>query len=219
MLYRVILTKNGEYKKTLHRCKKRTTAFINFNRIKDENNVLFERKFINYNGIKPVEYGILVVKDTEDTDKFRMVRDKFGKIVEEKPFGDWTVLNDADYSFEETFWMFGYSPLHERKNIVEVMGVLMNGLNNPRKTKQIVIINNKLVFYDEDNFDMVICKCKDDARRLHHALAKACSDNGIKALYFMGSITNKKMLGEYYDLIHEHTNWSYTKIWRTTTRP
>ena len=29
----------------------------------------------------------------------------------------------------------------------------------------------------------------------------------------------KGIIGEFYDIIHENTGWSYTKIWRTTTRP
>jgi len=223
MKYKVILTKNGKYKKTLHRCMKRDTSFINFHRIKDENKVYFERKFINYKGIKPVEYMIYVVKDHEETDKMRFVRDKMGKIKEEKPmkhlYGEWTVLTESKYSFEETFWVFGYNALHERKSIIDIIKILMVGMDNPRKTKQLIVIHNKLVIYDEDKFDMVICKCKKDAQRLHHELNKASTDNKIKNLYFMGTATDKKVLGDYYELIHEHTGWDYTKIWRTTTRP
>ena len=125
MLYRVILTKNGQYKMTMHRCKKRSTSFINFNNIKNENEVLFKREFINYNGIKPVEYKIYVVKDLEDTDTPRMIRDRFGRLVEEKPFGDWMILADADYDFEESFWVHGFNPSTERKNIYEIIQILM----------------------------------------------------------------------------------------------
>jgi len=219
MLYRVILTKNGKYKKTIHRCKKRDTSFINFNRIKAENKVFFKRKFINYKGIKPVEYKIYIVKDFEETDKFRMVRDRFGKLVEEKPlYGIWTVLADEDYDVEETFWVYGSNPLTERKTIYDIIQILMIGLQNSRHTKQIVVVHNKLLFYDEDRFDMVICKNKKDCQRLHHALAKAATDNKIKSLYFMGT-AGKGIIGEFYDIIHENTGWTYTKIWRTTTRP
>jgi hypothetical protein len=219
MLYRVILTKNGDYKKTIHRCKKRTTSFINFNNIKNENNVLFERKFINYNGIKPVKYKIYVVKDLEESDTPRMIRDRFGRLVEEKPiFGIWTVLADADYDIEESFWVHGFNPSTQRKNIFDIIQILMVGLNDPRRTKQIVVVHNKLLFYDEERFDMVICKNKKDAQRLHHALAKAATENKIKSLYFMGT-AGKAIIGEFYEIIHENTGWSYTKIWRTTTRP
>jgi hypothetical protein len=140
-------------------------------------------------------------------------------LVEEKPiFGIWTVLADSKYDLEESFWVYGYNALTERKTINDIIRILMIGLYDPRRTKQIVIVHNKLLFYDEERFDMVICKCKKDAQRLHHALNEAATENKIKALYFMGT-AGKGMLGEYYDIIHEHTGWNYTKIWRTTTRP
>jgi len=220
MAYRVILTKNGIYKKTLWRCKKRNTVFTNFKRFKDDNNVFFERRFINFKGIKPVEYMLYAVKDYEEGDKMRIVRNELGQIVEEKPiFGIWTILNEAIYQMEEYFSVYGYNPLTERKNIIDIIGILMVDVNKEKYTKQIIVINNKLVFYNEESFDMVICKCKEDAQRLHHALAKAARDNGINNLYFMGTVTDKKIMGDYYEIIHEQTGWNYTKIWRTTTRP
>jgi len=219
MLYRVILTRNGEYKQTLHRCKTRDTSFINFNRIKEDNIVFFEKKFINYEGIVPVEYKIYTVKDYEDSDKLRIVRNKLGKLVEEPPiFGIWTVLNDSEYQVEENFWLYGSNPLTERKTITDIVKLLMFGMNDKRKTKQVVVVHNKLLIHEEDQFDMVICKCKKDAQRLHHALAKAASDNNIDHLFFMGT-ARKKMISDFYDIIHKHTKWPYRKIRRTTTRP
>jgi len=219
MLYRVILTKNGEYKKTIHRCKTRDTSFINFHKIKMDNKILFKKEFINYNGIIPVTYKIYAVKDYEESDKPRLIRNRYGKLIVEKPlYGIWTVLHEFDFDIEEKFWVFGYNPKKERKTIVDIIGLIMVGMNDPKKTKQVVVVNNKLLIHVEDQFDMVICKCKRDAQRLHHALAKASKDNKIKNLFFMGT-ANKKMCGDYYDLIHEQTGWDYTKIWRTTTRP
>jgi len=219
MLYRVILTRNGEYKKTLHRAKKETTSFLNFNKIKMENNVFFGKEFVNYNGIIPVTYKIYVVKDFEESDKPRLIRNRIGKLVYEKPiFGIWTVLHDSTYEIEESFWVYGYNNQTDRKSIIDIIQLLMVGMGDKRKTKQVVVVNNKLLIHVEDQFEMVICKCKKDAQRLHHALAKAAKDNKIKNLFFMGT-ANKKMCGDYYDIIHEHTGWSYTKIWRTTTRP
>jgi hypothetical protein len=219
MGYRIILTRNGEYKKTLHRCKTEKTVFLNFNKIKEENKVLFKKEHINYHGIIPVKYRIYAVKDYEEDDEMRLVRDKVGKLVREKPlFGIWTILQDSEYDVEETFWVYGYDNRNDRKTIVDIIQLLMVGMNDAKKVKQIVVVQNKLLIHVEDQFDMIICKCKKDAQRLHHALAKAAKDNRIRNLLFMGT-ANKKMCGDYYELIHEHTGWDYTKIWRTTTRP
>lgn len=197
---------------------KRSTAFKNFNRIKDDNNIMFEKQFINYNGIKPVKYKIHVVKNIEEGDVNRTIRDDYGRLMEEMPiFGVWTVLNDAKFKIEEDFWVYGFNPSTERKNIQEIIQIMMDGITGPKTTKQVIVIKNKLLFYNEDKFDMVICKCMKDAQRLHHALNNAAT--GIKNFYFMGTATSKKILGDYYEIIHEHTGWDYTKIWRTTTRP
>ena len=219
MLYRVILTRNGEYKKTLHRCKTEGTSFANFNKLKMENVVFFEKKFINNNGIVPTQYKIYVVKDYNENDKPRLVRNKVGKLVYEKPiFGIWTVLHDSSYKIEETFWVWGYSNRTDRKTIRDIIVLLVKGMDDTKKTKQVVVVHNKLLIHAEDQFDMVICKCKKDAQRLHHSLMDAAQSNKIKNLLFMGT-ANKKMCGDYYEIIHEHTGWNYTKIWRTTTRP
>jgi len=184
-----------------------------------ENNVFFRKEFINYNGIIPATYKIYVVKDYVEGDKSRLVRNRYGKNVYEKPiFGIWTVLHDSTYEIEESFWVHGYNNQTDRKSIIDIIQLLMVGMGDKKKTKQVVVVNNKLLIHEEDQFEMVICKCKKDAQRLHHELAKAAKDNKIKNLFFMGT-ANKKMCGDYYDIIHEHTGWDYTKIWRTTTRP
>lgn len=219
MLYRIILTGNGQYKKTLHKCKKHNTSFLNFNKIKEENVVLFKREYINNNGIIPINYKIYVVKDFEESDEPRLIRNNLGKLVKEKPlFGIWTILHDSEYLIEETFWVYGYNPQTDRKTIYDIIQLLINDMDNPDKTKQIVIVNNKLIFHNENYFNLIICKCKRDAQRLHHTLAKTVKEVNLKNLYFMGT-ANKKMRGDYYEMIHKVTGWDYTKIWRTTTRP
>jgi hypothetical protein len=65
---------------------------------------------------------------------------------------------------------------------------------------------------------MVICKNLEDAQRLHHTLAKIAKKQKIKSLLFMGTATPANV-GRMYDIIHEETEWPYTKIRRTSTRP
>jgi len=220
MLYRVILTRNNEYVMTLHRCKTKETSFINFRKKIEENEkVMFPKKFVNYNGIKPVKYKIYCVKDTEETDDFRTVKDSLGRVRVEKPlFGIWTVLDSAEYQLEEKFWIFGKDPKVDRSTIHEVIKLLMKNLGVAKTNKVIIVVHNKLLIYNEKEFDMIVCKCKKDAQRLHHALAKASQNNKIKNLLFMGT-ASKANISKMYDLIHDKTEWPYTKIRRTSTRP
>jgi hypothetical protein len=184
MLYRVILTSNDRYVSTLHRCKTKETSFINFRKKIEENEkVMFPKKFINNNGIKPVKYKIYCVKNTEETDEFRTVRDSLGRVKIEKPlFGIWTVLDSADYEVEEEFWVYGNDSKANRPTIHKIIKLLMKNIGIAKTNKVIIVVHNKLLIYNEHEFDMVICKCKKDAQRLHHTLAKAAEKNKIKNL-------------------------------------
>jgi hypothetical protein len=218
MDYRVVLLMNGKYKKTLYKCKTRETAFINFHKIKDENKVLYPKKFVNSKTITPVKYEICVTKPTQEGDTFRILRDDYGKVYTEQPLGDWTILHSDSYAMEETFWLYGIDSKQNRPTIAEIIKRLTKGAHAKKMVKQIIVVYNKLLIYNEDQFDMVLCKNLEEAQRLHHTLAKIATKQKIKSLMFMGTATPATM-GRLYDLIHEETGWSYKKIRRTTTRP
>ena len=218
MIYRVILVSNGVYKKTLYKCKTRDTVFTNYRRIKEENKVLFPRKFVNTKSIKPVKDQIYVTKITEPNDTFRTLRNDYGKLYTEKPIGDWTILDSDDYFIEETFWVYGFDSKKSRPTISEIVKRLMSGAYSKNMVKQIIVVHNKLLIYNENQFEMVICKNMEDAQRLHHTLAKIAKKQKIKSLLFMGT-ASQAMIGRMYDKIHDETNWSYIKIRRTSTRP
>jgi len=218
MEYRVVLVSNGVYKKTLHRCKTRETAFLNFHRIKEENKVLYPKKFINTKGIVPVRFKIFITKPTEETDTFRTLRDDYGKLYTEKPLGDWTILHSDEYEVEESFWIYGYNPKKERPTIHEVVKRLLAGAHAKNMVKQIIVVYNKVIIYNEEQFELILCKNLEDAQRLHHTLAKIAKKQKIKSLMFMGT-ASKANIGRMYDLIVEKTGWPITKVRRRSTRP
>ena len=219
MLYRVILIRNGVYKKTLHKCKTKETSFVNYNKLIEENKkIKYKKKFLNTSKIKPVKYEICVTKPTEAGDVFRTIRDDYGRTHIEKPIGDWTIITSHEYNLEETFWMFGHDSKANRPNIDSVIKRLVMGANKKNMVKQVIVVYNKLIIYNEDQFDMVLCKCLEDAQRLHHTLSKIANKQKIKNLLFMGTAT-PATISRMYDIIHEHTGWPYIKIRRTSTRP
>lgn len=220
MEYRVILTKNGKYKKTLHKCKTIETSMINYRIIKKENEgVFFPRRFINYNGIKPVEYTIYVVKTPEEGDTRRFVRDKMGRLSEESLlFDKWLIIDSAKYEVEETFWVWPYNPKEIRFKIHDIVKLIVKGAHKKDMTKEIIVVHNKLIIYNEDQFVLVVCKCTTDAERLQHAIQKAAKKSKIKSFIFMGKAT-PATVSRMYELIHEKTGWPYRKIRRTSTRP
>jgi hypothetical protein len=218
MEYRVIITSNGKYKKTLHKSKTRETAFINYHRIKETNKVFYPKKFINTKAIKPVKYEICVSKTTEQGDIPRTLRDDYGKLYTEPYLGDWTIIDSAEYLIEETFWIYGFDSKKKRPNISEIVKKLMTGAHSKRMVKEIIVAHNKVLIYNEEQFEMIICKNLEDAQRLHHTLSKIAQKQKIKSLMFMGT-AGPVMTGKLYDMIHKKTKWPYPKIRRTSTRP
>jgi hypothetical protein len=218
MTYRVVLLCNGEYKKTIHRARTLETVFMRYHRLIDENKkVLYPKRFINSHEIIPVKFEIAVTKPTEEGDTFRMLRDEYGKTYIEPPLGDWTILGSNEYELEETFMIYGMSYKNgDRPTIREVVKKLMINAHSKKNVKQVIVVYNKLLIYNEDQFDMVLCKNIEDAQRLHHTLAKIAKKQKLKSLLFMGTAT-KANIGRLYDVIHEETGWPYPKIRRQST--
>lgn len=216
MNYRVVLLLNGKYKKTLHKCKTLETIYQNYNRIIEENHVYFPKKYINSRGIKRAKYEIAITKKTEEGDSFRIRRDDLGKLYTEEPLGDWTIIDSDLFDVEETFYLWGLENETDRVDIREILKRLMINAHSKRIVKQVIVVYNKVIIYNEEQFDMVMCKNLVEAQRLHHTLAKISKKQKIKSLLFMGT-ASKATITRLYDLIHDETGWEYSKIRRTTT--
>jgi len=219
-MYRTILIGNGKYRKTIHRCVKESTAYINYNRIKEENeSVIFPKAFVNDKVIKPIKYEIFLVKDIEGGDKNRFIRDELGRVYEETPIFDlWTVKESSEYFIEETFWIYGHPSRKDRKTFKDVLRLVFTDSEDANSSRQAIVVHNKLVVQNEDRFDMIICKNKLDCQRLHHKLHDYSKDEKIKGIVFMGTCGSAN-IPTLYDIIHDNTGWPYTKIRRTSTRP
>lgn len=218
-MYRVILTCNGVYKKTLYACQTKETAFLNFHEIKEKNKVLYPKKYINTKGIKTAKFELCVTKIAEDGDTYRLLRDEYGRTYQEKKLGDWVILDSTAFDIEETFWMYGHkSKGSERPTIKEILKKLLAGAYKKNMVKEIIVVHNKVIIYSEEQFDMIICKCLLDAQRLHHTLAKLAKKQKLKNLLFLGTAT-PGTISRMYQIIHEETGWPYIKIRRTSTRP
>jgi hypothetical protein len=122
-----------------------------------------------------------------------------------------------DFEIEETFYIYGYEE-KERPTITEIVKRLMVNAHSKKIVKQVIVVYNKLIIYNEEQFDLVLCKNLEEAQRLHHTLAKIVKKQKIKSLLFMGT-ASKANIGRLYDLIHDETGWAYTKIRRTSTKP
>jgi hypothetical protein len=60
----------------------------------------------------------------------------------------------------------------------------MIGVHGKKMVKEIIVVYNKLIIYNENQFDMVICKNLEDAQRLHHTLSKICKNKKLKPFIY-----------------------------------
>ena len=83
--------------------------------------------------------------------------------------------------------------------------------------KQINYLNNKLLIHQNNDFDIILCKCNKDCERLYTTLEEFVKNNNITNIIFTGKINKNKNLT--YKMITEKTGWNKDKIYRTVTRP
>ena len=207
IIYRIVLILNGEYKKLLFETKERIDGYEIFRKlIKENEKIILPKKFINKKGINPCKYGLYLLKS-------------FGpdsEVDENKIYnGKWKILQYSDFNIEETFFLFGYDSRYERKDIFDIVKYL---LINKSKIREVLIVKNKLLIYNDDIFDMVICKCEKDAKRLNSTLYTLLNKFKSTKFIFLGLVT-KNNLSYMYDIIEEETGWNRIKVMRSTTSP
>lgn len=218
MEYRILLLQNGKFKKQLHQCKNTVTSKDNYKRILAENeNIIFPRNYLTSDNITPVLYEVCRVKEFDEKDRERTIRDRMGRLVPPVVLWDkWTVLEYEYYNIEETFYVFGYNPISDRKDFNFILGLLVKGIADNMLTKDIIILHNKIFIYNQHQFDIILCKCKHDAIRLYNLLLDVSKDNKMKRLLFMGQ-ASERMTGVLYEMMMDVTGWDYRKVTRTAT--
>jgi len=218
MGYRIIISCNGKKKKILYKGDDIKYIKKKYFNIKDKNKVLFPKKTNAYKKTNPVKYELILMKQWEEDDVPFTDRDELGRTIE---VGDinkkWTILHKDEYFYEEKFTIYG---LNERLTSIEIIKKM---LMKKQKGKGIIIkqvnyVNNKLLIHQYDDFDLVVCKCPEDCKRLYDILKDFYDNNKVKNIMFTGAIGKLSMTNTY-KMIMEKTGWDRWKTYRTVTRP
>jgi len=216
MRYKIIITKDGKKKKLLYEGSNEKIAKEKYYTVKDNNNVLFPKKNNAYKKVKPVHYEIMFLKEKEDSDSPFYVRDELGR---NKPVDiksdKWSLIHKDDFLYEEKFTVYGYDERLETKDIIKKI-ILRR--NKKDKIKQINYVINKVLIYQNGDFDVVVCKNSSDARRLYKTLREFCETNKVINIMFTG-LVGKRNRTNLYKRIVEKTGWTMNKTYRSSTRP
>lgn len=206
--YRIILTLDEKQKKILFKSKDRDTSLKEYNRLMVENNknIVIPKVFNNNKGINRCKHELLLLKEIGPD----------AIVLPIKRFNNYKIILKDEFLIEETFMVYGYNSRTERKTIHEIVKILTE--QNTNSFRDVIVVHNKIVIYNDDFFDMIICKCELDARRLNSVLFELFNKNKKHKFIFLGlaKLENMTFL---YDLIQEETQWSRGRIRRTTTRP
>ena len=215
MRYRIIITANNKKKKILEKSDDLKSITKKYFNLKDKNKVLFSKQTSAYQKTKPINYEIILMKRWEETDIPFVGRDNIGRTIEIKDINKkWSILHKDEYKYEEKFTVFGFD---KRLSCLEIIKHILMKRHKNIIVKQVNYIENKLLIHQDNGFDVILCKCPTDAKRLFETLQQFSEQNNIKPIMFTGKVERGKT--ETYKMIVEKTGWKKNKVYRTVTRP
>jgi len=223
-IWQIALINHDTFKKVLYSCASEEQVYTRFNNLKEENKkVQFPVRYNNEQSIiVESKYEIVILKCKQRGDKpvNRVMDTDGGFALYATNEDNWIVVDKATYEIEETFFVYGYHPRLQRKDF---SWIYTNFVKEPSKDKysfrNIAVYNNKVLFDNGSNLEMVICKNKSDAVRLNNAIEERAHEDRLKNNIFLGDLRGSKYKKEWMDKIQELTGWNRQKILRTSTRP
>lgn len=223
--YQIIITSKNRQLEFIKGFDSEEKANKYFNKLLNENkNIVFPVRYINTTKIEEAKYELVIIKrkKNDSDNNVTKLRNQYGEFVPHVTNNEnWIIYDKAPYDKEETFWVYGYHPLVQRKDFLFIFNNLIKEkCKSKNDFMQISIFKNKLLFEKFDNLDLVICKNKSDCIRLYNQLEEWCKKNKkIKYILFNGE-SNTKLQRQYaIQKIQKLTNWNLLKINRCNTRP
>lgn len=220
-IYHIILTSNGKQIKTLYNCASEMLVNKKFDDLIEENKaVRFPVRFINIGKLVDANYEIYIIRRNDDDTKTTKLKDENGKIINFETNDDnWIIYDRETYYKEESFWVYGYHPVFQRKDFNWVFENMISNDINKYNIKQVLVFRNKLLISTTYELNMVMCKNESDCIRLYNELEKEATNKKIKYVFFSGDAYHSKLKKNWFERIKKLTGWSDTKIRRKSLRP
>jgi len=220
-IYHIIETSNGKQIKNVYNCASEVLVNKKFKELIEENKkVRFPVKYINIGKLVDAHYELFIIKRNDNDNKQTKLKDENGKIINFQTNDEnWVIYDREDYDREETFWVYGYHPVFQRKDFKWIYDNLISNNNEKNSLKQILIFRNKLLISTTYELNMILCKNESDCIRLYNELEKETEKNKIKYVYFVGDGYHSYLKKNWFNKIKELTGWDGLKIRRRNLRP
>jgi hypothetical protein len=213
-MYQIVLTENRKKIKILHSYSREYDANYRFEKLKIQEGFFPKTKVYKDKKLIDVHYEILLIKNRDDNDENRIVKNNLGKFVEETLDDDeWVIVDTSPYQMEENFSVSGANRKLTAKEIIEY---IVSSKQDKKNLKQIVMVNNKLVIEGLD-LHVVTCKDVDETIRLYNKIRTYFYDNKIGSIIFFGTVS-KENRKPWYKKIHERTGIGYNRLYRSNSR-
>jgi len=224
--WRIIVTSQKKVLVDILYTPSKDDAIQKFNKILIENkkDVRIPKKvLIKEHYIHEAKYELILLKRRkEDDPKETLIRNEMGQFVPNVATNEkWVIYEKADFYFEETYWVYGFHPRHQRKDFYYILeDILLKGVGKVNyHQKRVMVYKNKLIIEDDNyDFEMVICKTHEDCIRLYNELEKEIIPLKLKSIYWSGFVGDA-LYGRLIERIMEKTGWDIRKIKRNSTRP
>jgi hypothetical protein len=191
----------------------------------ESNKVIFPVQFVSSHKTKTfveADYQLMLIKKKEGHETTEgKIRNEYGSYVDCTTYNDnWLFLEAMPYKVEETFWVYGYNPKRQRKDINFIIdNFLLCHRNDKYFFRQVAVFKNKLIIDFTDRTEMVICKNHIDSVRLYNFITDYVKEHKLKYIMFSGDIVkNMFSYQTWFDKIKRLTNWTDRKIKKNTTR-
>ena len=156
----------------------------------------------------------------DEDKKLTKLKDGDGKIINFETNDDnWIIYERANYDKEESFWVYGYHPVYQRKDFNWIYENLIANNVDKFNIKQILVYRNKLLISTTYELNMVLCKNESDCIRLYNELEKEKIAKKLKYVFFNGDAYHSKLKKTWFKKIQDLTGWDTLKIRRKSLRP
>ena len=220
-IFQIILTSNGKMIKSLYNCASEKLVNKKFNDLIEENKkIKFPVRYINIGKLVEANYELYIIKRNDDKTKSVKLKDENGKIINfETNDENWVIYERENYDKEETFWVYGFHPVFQRKDFNWIYKNLISNNTSKYNLKQILVYQNKLLISSIDSLNMVMCKNISDCIRLFNELERESANNKLKYVVFSGDAFHSKLRKSWFEKMKKLTNWNDTKLRRNSLRP
>lgn len=220
-IFQIILTSNGKEIKHIYNCASERLVNEKFKSLIEENkSVKFPVRYINIGKLVNAHYELFIIKRNDNDPTVTKLKDENGKIKGfETNDENWVIYDRADYEKEETFWVYGFHPVFQRKDFQWIYDNLISNNLSKENMKQILVYQNKLLISTAYELNIVFCKNISDCIRLYNELEREKNNNKLKYVFFSGDAYNSHIRRTWFDKMKKLTGWKSHKLLRKSLRP